>query len=66
VKKSLELILADNDPKREEFKQMVKQINDKAMAQVQTELYFGLSFLTILTFGWLLLPAPPYLLLSPP
>ena len=66
MKKSLELILADNDPKREEFKQMVKQINDKAMAQVQTELYFGLSFLTILTFGWLLLPAPPYLLLSPP
>ncbi|KAK7321738.1 hypothetical protein VNO77_32637 [Canavalia gladiata] len=45
-----------NDPRRKELEQMEKQkamIDDKAKAQVRTELYCGLGFLTIQTLGFM-------------
>lgn len=44
------------DPRRKELEQMMKQkvmIDDKAKAQVRTELYFGLGFLTVQTLGFM-------------
>lgn len=61
VAKSIESLIYEsianpNDPRRKELEQMEKQkamIDDKAKAQVRTELYFGLGFLTIQTLGFM-------------
>ncbi|CAK8569595.1 unnamed protein product [Lathyrus sativus] len=61
VAKSIESLLhqsiaSPNDPRRKELENMEKQkaiIDDKAKAQVQTELYCGLGFLAIQTLGFM-------------
>ncbi|CAJ1972844.1 unnamed protein product [Sphenostylis stenocarpa] len=61
VAKSIESLMNQsianpNDPRRDELKQMEKQkamIDNKAKAQVRTELYFGLGFLTVQTLGFM-------------
>lgn len=61
VAKSIESIMyqsiaSPNDPRRKELENMEKQkamIDGKAKAQVQTELYCGLGFLTIQTLGFM-------------
>ncbi|TKY75129.1 Calcium uniporter protein 4 [Spatholobus suberectus] len=49
-----ELIANPNDPRRKELESMERQkamIDEKAKAQVRGELYCGLGFLTVQTFG---------------
>ncbi|XP_016207882.1 calcium uniporter protein 4, mitochondrial [Arachis ipaensis] len=49
-------IAKPNDPRRKELDEMEKKkalIDEKAKAQVKTELYFGLGFLTLQTLGFM-------------
>ncbi|XP_047161053.1 calcium uniporter protein 4, mitochondrial [Vigna umbellata] len=61
VAKSIESLIKQSianptDPRRKELEEMEKQkavIDDKAKAQVRTELYCGLGFLTVQTLGFM-------------
>ncbi|TKY57744.1 Calcium uniporter protein 4 [Spatholobus suberectus] len=61
VAKSIESLIYQsianpNDPRRKELEQMEKQkamIDDRAKAQVRSELYSGLGFLTVQTLGFM-------------
>ncbi|RDY12991.1 Calcium uniporter protein 2, mitochondrial, partial [Mucuna pruriens] len=61
VAKSIESLINQtianpNDPRKKELEQMEKlkvMIDERAKAQVRTELYFGLGFLTVQTLGFM-------------